>query len=380
MISQNIAFLLGSGISIYSGLKNVNEITDIILTTNNVARNGDSNYYFFNNVTSCKNVISIQDILTYLKNIIDQYHYRLKIPYKTNYEELYYLLDQIENSEEQEYENPAIYPLIESIESNFKDEISFHDNNLVRYIRECKTYIHYVVFHLLQQSNGKLNQFKIISEIQANVSNIDIFTLNHDILLETYLKETGIVFNYGFEPNGRISVFNHKLLEKNNGINLFKLHGSIDWSELNDGKENKICCLPLNYNTLIGKSSNLSEKLNDTVGLPLFLIGTFNKMLNYLTGIYELIFDVFKNRILKADLLIISGYGFSDKGINARISHFINQHDKKIIIIHPNKSDLIKNARGNPNLYTLNNSNVRFIEKKFEEIVHTDLLGNNDNG
>ncbi|MDX9696824.1 MAG: SIR2 family protein [Bacteroidales bacterium] len=374
MIYKNIAFLFGSGVSKYSGLKNVNEITDAVLSTKKVARNGDLNYYFYDYITDCNSVRSIQKFLFYLKDIIDEYHNRLKIPYETNYEELYYLLYQIEKSEEKEYENPAIYPLIKNIELIFKDEISFHDNDLERYVRESKRYIHYIVYHLLQKSNGKLDQFNIISKVQEFAMQIDIFSLNHDILLETYFENNSISFNYGFEPDESICVFNVELFEKKNSINLYKLHGSLDWFRFQNQKESNIYRVPLNYNLQIDRYNTLDNRLQTTNGIPMFLIGTFNKMLNYLGDIYEILFDIFKKQILNSDLLIISGYGFNDKGINARISHFIKQPNKKIVIVHPNINELSKNARGNYYINILNNPKVNFIEKKFEEVLRSDLL------
>lgn len=374
MKDKKISLLLGSGISLYSGLKNVKSITDTILNTDIVARNSDMNYYVYSKPLECNYVKSIQRLLKYLKNIIVDYHNYAKIRYEFNYEELYYILYQISDSESQEYENPAIYPLIQRINKEFESELKFYESDLTRYINESKRYIHYIVYQLLQLSNGSLEQFKIISEIEKLTANIDIFTLNHDILLETYFKKENKKFNIGFEKSGSISVFNRDLLAKTGGLNLYKLHGSIDWFVFQDknGSSN-LYCVPLDYDAQIDRYYKLDERLGLTDGLPHFLIGTFNKMLNYLSGVYEIVFDIFKNRILSADKMIISGYGFCDKGINMHISHYINQSDKELIIVHPDKKQLVETARGNFHINILNNPKVKFVEKLFEDISIDDL-------
>lgn len=374
MRDKKVAILLGSGVSRHSGLMLVNEITDFILKTSNVARDYDMNYYLFSDSVECQNVKYIQKLLEYLKTIIEDYHKYASVRYDFNYEELYYLLHQISASERKEYENPAIYPLIQKLKKEFTEEISFYREDFQRFIEEAMRYIHYVVYQLLQKSNETHNQFEIIAELSKMVNVIDIFTLNHDILLETFFKSRNIKFNFGFKKSGEISFFNRALLQQTEGINLYKLHGSIDWFNFQDAQGIwNLYCLPLNFDRQIDKYNALDDRLFLTDGLPYFLIGTFNKMLNYLSGVYEIIFDLFKQRILLADKLIISGYGFSDKGINTRISHFISHPGKEIVIIHPNINQLVESARGSFHINILNNPNVKFVEKKFEESLIDDI-------
>ena len=53
---------------------------------------------------------------------------------------------------------------------------------------------------------------------------------------------------------------------------------------------------------------------------PEMLIGTFDKMLEYTMGIYADLFAGFRAGLRRLDILVISGYSFSDKGVNAK--HF----------------------------------------------------------
>ena len=46
---------------------------------------------------------------------------------------------------------------------------------------------------------------------------------------------------------------------------------------------------------------------------------------------------------MQSEILIVSGYSFGDKGINTRLVDYINDPIcKKFILIHPDKSVLIK--------------------------------------
>jgi hypothetical protein len=374
MTNKKISILLGSGVSLFSDLPNVKKITDTILSTDSVSRNSDMNYYMYTKPVSCNYVASIQVLLDYLKDIIEKYHDHAKIRYGFNYEELYYLLTQLSESESKEYENPALFPLIQQIQKYFANEISLHDNDLTRYLNEAKRYIHYIIYQLLQLSNGNVSQFDIITKLLKLTPDLDIYTLNHDILLETYFAQKKLDFNVGFEKSDKIYFFNKGLIENNQGINLFKLHGSIDWFIFQDknGYSN-LYRVPLDYDAQIDRYYTLDERLNFTDGLPYFLIGTFNKMMNYLGGYYEIVFDTFKKRILDSQKIIISGYGFCDKGINTRITHFAHQPDKELVIIHPDKEQLVKTARGSFHINLVNNPSVRFVEKKFEEITIDDI-------
>ena len=113
-------------------------------------------------------------------------------------------------------------------------------------------------------------------------------------------------------------------------------------------------------------------------GNPELLIGTFNKMLGYLSGIFELLYDEFKKCLLTTEILIVSGYGFGDKGVNTKIINWLNsENSKKLIIIHPNKKALIENSRGNLYFNVLNehkqHQKVILIESKFEKLDWAEL-------
>ena len=93
-------------------------------------------------------------------------------------------------------------------------------------------------------------------------------------------------------------------------------------------------------------------------GRPAFLTGTFNKMLQYTSGIYaELHYQMYRS-LRRVQTLIVCGYGFGDKGINTTIWEWVDSlGDNQIVVVHPEPEKLKANAR----------SEIRDIWKDWEK-------------
>jgi hypothetical protein len=88
------------------------------------------------------------------------------------------------------------------------------------------------------------------------------------------------------------------------------------------------------------------ERQLPSEGRPMLLAGTFNKMLQYTTDIYADLHYQFHNSLRTVKRLVISGYGFGDKGINTQIIEWnYSDPDRKILIIHHDPGALKNNAR-----------------------------------
>ncbi|HHT9153661.1 MAG TPA: SIR2 family protein, partial [Candidatus Hypogeohydataceae bacterium YC40] len=180
---------------------------------------------------------------------------------------------------------------------------------------------------------------------------VDIFTLNHDTVLERCLSKYGIQFTDGFgEPLDNVRYWNPELFgSKPSKVRLFKLHGSVNWSRLRPrggdwGSES--IGIPLDGYSWRTKNPQ-GQGLRRVDGEPVILIGTFNKMLHYTSTIYVDLHYHFNHSLDNAHLLVICGYGFGDKGINTRIVEWIySSSDKKVIIVHPCPENLKRAARG----------------------------------
>jgi len=112
-----------------------------------------------------------------------------------------------------------------------------------------------------------------------------------------------------------------------------KLHGSINWQRYSHEKIE------------LFESSKYNSTYEDN---PVFLIGTFNKMFDYTNNdIFLQLYHIFYTLLNRIKTLIISGYSFSDKGINTRLYIWMGSNpENKIIIIHPNCDGLKNSARG----------------------------------
>ena len=134
--------------------------------------------------------------------------------------------------------------------------------------------------------------------------------------------------------------------------------------------------IPLKYD--FWHTTNLAGEMQLPVdGRPMFLAGTFNKMLQYTSGIYAVLFYQFYRSLRQTNRLIVCGYGFRDKGINTQIKEWIySSSDKKMIVIHPDPNRLKNGARGaisNDWDNLLKNGKLIPIRKSIEQATWQDI-------
>lgn len=369
--------ILGSGVSYCSEIPGVETITNRILNGHDIGRHSDSIYYINNVQPYLQHYVKDNlALIEFLVNDIENFYQFLGKKHRINYEDIYYVLSQLHDSFYFEYENPAINSLIKKIISI--DD--FSPEKIQNLTKECLVYIRSVVWQMIFYQPFKSDQFSIIPELinRTNLSNI--ISLNHDIVLEDYLNNSGIKYDDGFQliDYKYPQWVGHSADER---LKLYKLHGSVNWFEVgvnNPINRNDLVQLP---NTIYIQGVHWEENKFWGVldGLPKLLIGTFNKMLGYFSIVFQEQYDAFKMRLKESNVLIISGYGFGDKGVNTQLSYWLNYNTAhKLIIIHPDKEALINNARGNFRLNLLNQQmkhhKVELVEKKFEELTIGDIL------
>ncbi|MBE4948028.1 SIR2 family protein [Chryseobacterium culicis] len=199
------------------------------------------------------------------------------------------------------------------------------------------------------------NFLKIIEKLIDDGYEINLFTLNHDLLLERLLS-TGLTYTYadGFQyfktpyfikqgnQQIRISYYTKNF---NSQINIFKLHGSIDNYIINYSEPYDMVKIPKQLNLLeIYREQEVDSKHVEvhlwTLYKPSFLSGDETKVEKYKSHNYYLeLFKEFCSRLSKADMLISIGYGLMDSEINKMIfEHF--PEDKKILVVKRSKTDL----------------------------------------
>jgi hypothetical protein len=177
---------------------------------------------------------------------------------------------------------------------------------------------------MLQPIREMLNQYDKIK--------VNIFTLNYDLIFENVFNSPTVkILDNGFSEkkisDNKIRYwaadFNNELSPTK--INLFKLHGSIDWE----------------YNQ---ESEEILAKENIDDGRePLIIFGSYSKMLSFDPFLY--ILSNFRALLEEATLFVVIGYSFHDKYINNLIIQQLSQNTeedipKKLLIVGPSLDKL----------------------------------------
>jgi len=400
---QRLVFLLGSGISIPAKMPKLYEITEKVLSGQGIS------YYtgifpshvppFVDLAKKLKeegqqeNVWKVTKFLRRLKTEIEDYYKKHPFKLDTSYEDLYYMASQIYYSELGQYDNPAVQPLIDKIfpEIKFllKKTNTGYERTLSQLAEEAMKYIEYVVSFELTKEPQTLDYLDCVKDCikeyceNKDFAKVDIFTLNHDSVLEKFLKQSRILFTDGFfKPRKekhrywKPSLFNNGFFK----VRLFKLHGSINWFRLKP-KDMKDLSHELIGIPFVPEMDNLKIKDNRgriiQVKEQLLLVGTYNKMLEYTSGIFRELHYRFYDSLSKVRQLVICGYGLEDHGINTQIIDWLysSQSDRRIILIDPhpetlkNKNSIISNKWDE----LIKANKLKVLQKGIENVCWQDL-------
>lgn len=361
---SGVTFLLGSGVSIPSDYPSTAKITAELFSKNWLHDRDQSGYGI-----PLESPLMSQDywpkvhatlrLLRLLRNHVDQ-HLALYGESEANYEDIYYLGQQLLDSLRGEYDNPGLLPWLldlraklatvnSDIDSIFQLEGSTHwheKGNLTKLVQRCLNHIQEAVASQLA-ATGKMQGLDLFTELMAISTSTppNIVTLNHDTLLESFLEGKDVLD--GFRPfSTGTEIFDPERFERESplAVRLLKLHGSIDWFRYQDrtGRD-------LALRVKAADPKRIKDEAGQDLLLPLnrlLLAGTTNKELAYGSGIFlELMFQF--HRLLKeTKLLIISGYGFGDKGINNRIWAWLDAHsENRLMVLHEDVGKLSQTAK-----------------------------------
>ena len=367
-----IVFLLGAGASRAAGMPTTEEITNKVLSCRNIRRNDDGSYSRGNNNDWSEQYLRrVRVMLGLLKGEVIRFYSRRPATGKEpfNYEDLYYVARQIENHELGAQDNPAILPLIDRLLPPLsplfiakEDETTKEEWSPLEISRETVRYIKDVVREELKQepSPAKLTYLDFLKEAWQACQAVDIFTLNHDKVLDHYLEKEGIPFMDGFgkEKDG-VRDWEPSLYEGSSGkVRLFKLHGGVDWYR----------CRPNDCHTALDDQIYLYENpgqegpqtpwlakgLTLLEGHPEILIGTYNKMVDYASEVFIDLHHMFYQSLLSTHHVIICGYSFGDHGINKMLDTWIKKPDRRLVVVDPGAE-------------TFKNRTVRWDESRIPE-------------
>jgi hypothetical protein len=182
----------------------------------------------------------------------------------------------------------------------------------------------------------------VIADVARRVTTLDIFTLNHETLIEQCLREAGIDFADGFgDRKGDVRIFASRW----NGpiVRVLKLHGSTNWFLFRFPEWDQFASVEANSGYARDEQGRLLDDLDPK---PLFLTGTTVKEQSYGVSLIGDLFSKFRELLSAHDTLIFCGYGWGDKGINIRLSQWLrNKKENRLVILHDGPEEEIANKR-----------------------------------
>lgn len=203
-------------------------------------------------------------------------------------------------------------------------------------------YYHYDEKELLIDLQTILEQF--IRKKCETIENIDflrpfmglidskplkIFTLNYDAIFEIFCENQGLRYTDGVNP-----YWDEKDFEKENEVNLFKLHGSLYWLRT---KNNRIFKVPIKGL----KISNVKFVTDEPV-YEMMIYPAINK--NKQLATYSWLSQKFRDELNNSELCIIIGYSFRDEDIKNFILEALSINRKLwLLIIDPNATQIKQN-------------------------------------
>ena len=342
---SKVAYLFGSGISIPFCLPGVDGLTELILKSDQFASLHTDQCYHVGVPAGVylqgdiKTQIAV-DFIKLVRDILSCKETLNKIQ-NPNYEDIADFIKQYHLSLTHQYETPALSQLwmkkIKDFASQRKVEVQLLLDYSIRLI-DCM--LQYFLNH---------NHATLISKIELIQNTVpeflideklDLFTLNHDLIMEDYLATKGICYTDGFYPNqDKLHYFDFKKFwQSSDEVRLVKLHGSIDRYYHNQSMIKVTDPRYINDPGSNGFSDNF---------VPSVLSGKIVKMLDYSKPIHADLYGYFRVKLAtEISKLIVVGYGFGDKGINnAIISWFKQNNHNRLLVITLKEDTLLANSR-----------------------------------
>lgn len=273
-----------------------------------------------------------------------------------NYEMFFqFILDKINNDEN--WINQLFNSALETMNSEYP-EIQDHYKNILRNPDNelIKGLINELISDMLTtRSEIDIDKYSQFIKFIKTYTTINIFSLNHDILLESLLNYFELPYTDGFSSNNstiRYQNNSQKIFQNNyseNGIRIYKLHGSKDVIDFKVMVKDGLIYNPtgeqIHFKPESYHAKHLSQRIDINSGetiqnfqpntSPFFVTGSDkmdkienNEMLNTL-------FQHFTNELNDNSDLLIIGYSFSDEHINGVIRNNITTSNPEVYNINP---------------------------------------------
>ena len=367
-MTARLAFLIGSGVSCAAGLPGTGPITASVL------RPRQRCFPLWESATTASSFLDL------LAKEQERLLRRLRSTRSVNYEDLYYLAAQVSDSEVGEFENAAVESLVRGLvrkltaneavfrphdEEPFKNEKGYWRRRVVRLADQSTLWIKRTV--QAELSKGASSPRALQALVDAGHREdfaVDVFTLNHDTLLETLWRDSGVRFEGGFRPVAHVNnacylaeypevtVWDARAYEARDQQKpcFFKLHGSLDWWSIPHPDVDFLPPAKVDGDPFHIPSRNprhgRGNYLLPAEPEPVILVGTFNKMLAQARGDSFLdLLCLLRRRLADTTRLMVSGYGFGDKGINGILIEWLSHPGNRMLWIDPDHEQTLSWGR-----------------------------------
>lgn len=361
---KSISILLGAGFSAPMGYPIGNDINQALINFDD----SENGFAPCGSLVTSKNATKASSQIDGYYNIHQKYFIFCKR-----------LIKEYKEAHNDRFDYEQFYDFIKNEEAKQKryqrlcDDLLGNNDSYEHYLFNVPHTYNQMVAHLIKDGNGKSwyddAPFKMkyfdgyngfltyLSELSCE-SIVNVHTLNHDLLFESFNKTGFINGNisdgfdeYGSEYYGELTDNNrtyHCRLERYKGryntpIRLYKLHGSLDYVPFYRRNEYG-WMIPENYVKIkwgIG-AGDIMKSRKSKIGYDIspfeyhadFLTGTTSKIKRYKEPLlFKKLFKKFRKNLRDAEKLIIIGYGCKDEGINEMIKENFDYKHKKSFII-----------------------------------------------
>ena len=354
-MSDQIAYLLGAGASIDAGMPPTEMITECV-RKKGTRKSADA----FTNRN--------EELAQKIEYLICRWQMLGGLKRDINYEDIYFLAYQIKNIKTPktvgEFDNPAVVPFAAEFNEIFKGESdSYHGEQICEHIEN-------VVVTLIREKDKIKKTFDYLDNLflypLSQEVIINIFTLNHDQIIEQFLRSKEKKFCDGFTEQSDTDVLDTSVYDTNNLINLYKIHGSIDWKRAQYNDSNRDVIIRGSFNNGILNIPIEDEKI--------ILCGTLNKMFQYHQGEFAYLWTRFYVKLMQCNRLIIAGYGFGDRAVNNSLIHWIGRVNRRMLIIDcKSEMDFTVHLERNTTPYfskvfTEDDCRIKYVNSKIDEL------------
>lgn len=312
-------FLFGAGASFNAGCKMSGDMLKDLKSE--ISKQSDSKIFQSSHKEALKFLLSCLDY----HNSWRSFETSNKFTFTPNIEELALLIRRIKNRE-----NFLPYPItgnwadkLITLEAEYKGQNSTNDTLFESLDNILKQDLLPEWLKINDSNLGFLDPIKDLFEEYSTIEfELEIFSLNNDMVLETYFGNHNMKPWRGFNSNDWRGMENRDTEETYGKINLYKLHGSLDWVRLETGEVK-----------ILENCTDLEKETIDPKHKPYVIFGHGAKTFS-VDPFFGLIHN-FRNKLTERDYIFVIGYSFFDPYVNNLLIEAINKGNKKLIIVNP---------------------------------------------